>query len=239
MRPLIGILCSTTTTTGSEQVSCPNAYVEAVVDAGGAPLLVPYAHPTEAIDRALEAVAGVLITGGPDVDPVHYGEEPRQALGEVNPHRDDLDRVAMRILNARHDMPVLGICRGIQSMNVFCGGTLIQDIPSQVDGSIKHSQSAPGWHGTHSIDIEPGTVLAETLGQDPLTVNSFHHQAVATPADGFAVSARSRDGVIEAIERSGCSFWVGVQFHPELMVKKQERLAKLFERLVEEAKRRR
>ena len=128
---------------------------------------------------------------------------------------------------------MLAICRGIQALNVFAGGTLIQDIPSQVPGALKHSQQAPGWYGTHVVDITERSVLAGTLGTEAYSVNSYHHQAVQDVAPGFRVGARSADGVIEAIEREGSAYCVGVQFHPELMAGRDEKVARLFARLLE------
>lgn len=239
MPPLIGLLCNLTDPEGgahSPRDTAVHAYVEAVLAAGGAPLLLPCVDAPEAIREALAVVRGLLITGGPDVDPAHFGQQPRRELGGVSPERDALDRAVVQYALERPELPVLGICRGIQALNVFAGGSLTQDIPAQVPGAIKHSQEAPGWHGTHVITIAGDSQLAATVGPEPLAVNSYHHQAVAVLASGFRAVAHSADGVVEAIEREGARFCLGVQFHPEIMSEREERAARLFRRLVAEAR---
>jgi len=238
MRPIIGVLCGYDGGDGSAfsaRDSIPHSYVACVLQAGGSPLLIPCTEDAEPTRVALELVSGLIITGGPDVDPAFYGEEPRAELGAIAPERDALDRHTVDFILQHPDLPVLGICRGIQSINAFAGGTLIQDIRSQVPGAIKHSQNAPGWYGTHDVRIEPGSRLAETLGEVPLRANSFHHQAVAEVAEGFRAVAHTSDGVIEAIERTSARYCIAVQFHPEIMAPRSERIAKLFARLVAEA----
>ena len=234
MRPLIGILCGFDGD-GTPRDSIPHNYGAAIEAAGGAPVLLPCSAEAEATEAALAVVQGLIITGGVDVDPARFGESPRRQLGAISPERDLLDERVMALVLDRSELPVLGICRGIQAMNVFAGGTLIQDIPSQVEGAIKHAQQAPGWFGTHEITISEGSILADTVGAEPLVVNSFHHQAVREIAPGFRAVAHAQDGVVEAIERVGARYCLGVQFHPEHMVGKSERLARLFARLVEEA----
>ena len=158
MRPLIAILCSLSDSDGgahSPRDSAVHAYADGVLRAGGAPLLVPCGGDEAAVVRVLEMAQGLIITGGVDMDPARFGQAPRRELGSVSPERDALDEIAVRFVLARPELPVLGICRGIQALNVFAGGTLIQDIPSQVPGALKHSQQAPGWHGTHEVLVEP------------------------------------------------------------------------------------
>ncbi len=205
------------------------AYVDALVGAGATPLLVPCLEDDDRIIALLERADGLLITGGADFDPRAYGQQPQSKLGAVSPARDHLDRVAVSYALERPEVPVLGICRGIQSLNVVAGGDLVQDIPSQVEGALKHSQSAPGWWGTHDIDIAKDSRLREIVGAVRLPVNSFHHQAVSSVAPGFEVVARTDDGVTEAIERTEGGFCMGVQFHPELMASHDSRIAALFE----------
>ncbi len=236
MKPLIGIIAGVL----SEDASggwdrcdgTPRHYSEAIVAAGGVPVLIPCAEDPEVAEAALAAVSGVLITGGPDVDPARYGRNPIGKLGRISPLRDVTDEVVVRHAMAHPEMPCLGICRGIQAMNVFTGGTLYQDIPSQVQGAIKHSQDAPGWYGTHQIEIEASSRLAAVLRCETICANTFHHQAVDEVGEGFVVVARAADGVIEAIENPDAAFCIGVQFHPEIMFTKSDPAARLFAEFV-------
>lgn len=209
-KPIIGL-----STNYDSSLSVPNTYVLSVLRAGGIPLLIPANTDASAVAAMVAAVDAVILTGGEDLDPLEqYNQEPLPALGEVVPLRDRFDR--MLILEAaRQGKPILGICRGEQALNVVFGGTLYQDIPSQVKGSIKHLQRAPREQGTHSIRIEPGSNLAKALGKTSAKVNSYHHQAVRDLAPGFKVTARAPDGVIEAIEKIDNPHIWGVQFHPE------------------------
>jgi putative glutamine amidotransferase len=233
--PIIAALCNQTESEGgafSPRQVLNQAYVDALVAAGATPLPVPCLDDDERIIALLERADGLLVTGGSDFDPRAFGEQPHLKLGSVSPQRDHLDRVAIRYALDRPELPVLGICRGIQSLNVVAGGTLIQDVASQVPGALKHAQSAPGWYGTHDIEVSEGSLLREILGADRVSVNSFHHQAVREAAPGFEVSARTDDGVIEAIERREGVFCMGVQFHPELMAGRDARTAGLFRAFV-------
>jgi putative glutamine amidotransferase len=236
MLPRIAVLCGLEGDGGGRD-QAPHAYSEAVAAGGGAPLLVPCMADEEQLRSVLDVCQGLLITGGVDVDPQCYGNEPHRALGQISPERDRLDEVAVAWAMSDPGLPVLGICRGIQSLNAFCGGTLIQDIPSEVTGALKHGQQAPRWHGTHTLTVESGTLLAEIVGTEPLLVNTFHHQAVREAAPGWSISARAADGVVEAIEDRAGTFRVGVQCHPEHMIRHEPRLLRLFERFIAEAKR--
>lgn len=236
MQPRIAILCGLESD-GAGRDYAPHAYSKAVAACGGAPLLVPCLEDEEQIRSVLQVCQGLLVTGGVDVDPARYGAEPHRALGQVSPERDRLDEAAIAWAMSRPELPILGICRGIQALNVFCGGTLIQDIASEVAGAVKHSQQAPRWHGTHTLLVEPGSLLADVVGKEPIRVNTFHHQAVGETAPGWLVSARATDGVVEAIEDRSGAFRMGVQCHPEHMIDHEPRLLRLFERFVGQAKR--
>ncbi|MBX6395573.1 MAG: gamma-glutamyl-gamma-aminobutyrate hydrolase family protein, partial [Alicyclobacillaceae bacterium] len=175
-----------------------------------------------------------MLTGGVDVDPAFFGEEPSRGLGEVCPQRDTFEMALVEEAFLRN-VPVLAICRGMQVMNVVAGGTLIQDLGSQGRGNLQHRQKAPRWHGSHRIEVVPGSKLAAILGAEELRVNSFHHQAVKDVAPGMQVSATSSDGVVEAIESSLHRFAVGVQWHPENMWRRDPVQFRLFEALVRAA----
>ena len=233
-KPVIGI-SSTWGEGTSTQV--PITYVNSVIRAGGVPVVLPLTSDIELLSSMLERVDAVIMTGGEDIDPLKwFGEEPISAMGEIAPKRDDFD-IALIRLAVEKGLPLLGICRGHQLLNVAFGGTLYQDLPSQLKGySVKHRQSSPGWYGTHSIMIEKGSLLHRQIGVDSIAVNTFHHQAVKDVAPGFKVTALSKDGVIEAMEKIGSSKVYGVQFHPEVFTSNgYDSFIGIFRHLVDEA----
>lgn len=231
MKPLIGITSSYLTDSESQTLS--SSYTRAIEAAGGVPVLIPAGLSPGLVDDIIARLDGLLLSGGVDVDPVFYGEMPHPKLGAVSPERDNIEiplaRAAIQV-----GLPVFAICRGIQVMNVAMGGTLIQDIASQVDGALKHRQEAPRWHGTHDVSVEPESRLAQLLGSTRVRVNTYHHQCIKSVASGFKVVATSPDGVIEGIERLN-GFAVGVQWHPEGMWERVPVFAGLFRGLVKAA----
>ncbi|WP_418791631.1 gamma-glutamyl-gamma-aminobutyrate hydrolase family protein [Phosphitispora sp. TUW77] len=232
MKPLIGISCSFNQKDG--RFFLPEAYVEAVINARGVPLILPGSGIIKAVAPYFRVIKGLLLAGGGDLDPRLFNEEPLPGLGEVNPDRDRFEIMLVRAAMQRR-VPILGICRGIQVLNVACGGSVIQHIPLEIIDSLKHSQSAPRWHPTHQVSIAKESRLEGILQCDSTRVNSFHHQAVRRPANGFDVTARSSDGVIEAIERRNSPFVIGVQWHPECMVSKDRNSRLLFRSFIEAA----
>lgn len=228
MRPIIGITCITMDSGNGIGID----YIRAIEHAGGTPILLPLVKDNSCIADFPDLIDGLLLSGGVDVDPCHYGEEPQPQLGRIDV---DKDRVEMWLINRalEIDLPILGICRGIQVLNVTAGGTLYQDIPAN---TLKHRQDAPRSYPTHTIDIQAGSRLTAIIGQSKVRVNSFHHQAVREAAPGFVISAVTSDGVIEGIESAHHSFVIGVQFHPENMWQNNPPIINLFVAFVNAAR---
>ncbi|WP_027718633.1 gamma-glutamyl-gamma-aminobutyrate hydrolase family protein [Desulfovirgula thermocuniculi] len=233
MRPLIGITCAWEEE--RERFYLSDAYVRAVEAAGGLPVPVPCTGAAGAAPW-LEVLDGLILSGGGDVDPFYFGEEPLLGCGEVDPRRDAFELELVRGALCRR-LPLLGICRGLQVVNIAAGGDIYQDIYRQVPGCLKHRQDAPRWAATHGVEIKAGTRLARLLGAGNLRVNSFHHQAVRRVAPGLVVAACAPDGLIEALEGAGPGFVLGVQWHPEAMWEKDRRFLALFAALVEAGRR--
>jgi putative glutamine amidotransferase len=209
------------------------AYLRSVEAAGGVPVALMTAPPLEA-PPLLDGVQALLLTGGSDVDPALYGEAPHPRLGPVFRDRDDFELALVREALER-DLPILGICRGHQVLNVATGGTLLQDIPSDLVGGEVHDSERERWQRSHDVRILPGTRLRELLGEDTVAVNSFHHQAVKDLGRGLRVSAVSgKNGVVEGIEAEASRFVLGVQWHPESFWNQAEDFGALFEGLVRE-----
>jgi putative glutamine amidotransferase len=205
-------------------------YIRSVERAGGLPLVLAPGRPEDA-PGLLDRLGALLLTGGGDVDPALYGEAPHPRLGRVIRERDDFELALCREA-LRRDLPLLAICRGHQVLNVATGGTLIQDIPSQVRGGADHDPRKERWERAHEVRIFKGTRLREILGREAISVNSFHHQAVARVGGGLVVSARTdEDGVVEAIEAPGRRLVLGVQWHPEAFWDRADGFQALFEAL--------
>jgi putative glutamine amidotransferase len=208
-------------------------YLRSLEAAGAVALVLAPGRPADA-PRLLDAVQGLLLTGGSDVDPSLYGEAPHPRLGPLFRDRDDFELALCRVALDR-DLPILGICRGHQVLNVATGGTLVQDIPSEVSGGEVHDSERERWQRSHLVRILPGTRLRELLGRDCVSVNSFHHQAVKTLGRGLRVSAVSSEGsVVEGIELETARFALGVQWHPEAFWDQADGFGGLFAGLVRE-----
>lgn len=210
-------------------------YVQAVQQAGGVPLLVPLGLDEEAWMAVAARVAGFLLAGGGDVDPAHYGQPPHPNLRGVGRARDDVELFLARLALQR-GIPILGICRGIQVLNVATGGTLYQDLPSErPESSVQHGCFSPRFppaHLAHSVTLVPGHTLSRILGQETLQVNSRHHQGIRTLGQGWVATAHAPDGLVEAIEATDHPFAVGVQWHPENLLDQPEHGLRLFAALV-------
>ena len=212
-------------------------YRQSVLHVGGEPRVLEVSMKVE---QALAGIGGLMLTGGGDVAPSRYGEVAHSSIEEAEPGRDEFEIALVTAARARN-LPIFAICRGVQVMNVACGGTLVQDIPSQVAGALPHSFPVPAHQAyelAHEIWIEKESLLArlmrERIVDDGCEVNSRHHQAVKQTAAGFVVSATAPDGVIEAIEDPAARFCLGVQWHPENFFRTGEFRA-LFEGFLEAA----
>jgi putative glutamine amidotransferase len=205
------------------------AYARAVELAGGLPVVLPPLD-ADAIAPLVGRLAGVCLSGGPDLDPAAYGADPHPELGTVEPSLDAFE-VAVAARADALGIPVLGICRGCQALNVARGGTLHQHLPDVTDGSISHRQIESGRRTTHTVRIETGSRLASIVGGEDLDVNSFHHQAADRLGRGLRAVAWAPDGVIEGIEDTEPGFYLGVQWHVETLVDRP-RHARLFAALV-------
>ena len=208
-KPLIGIAPNFKPVEGRTAYVLNPHYASIVSGSGAIPVVLPLVGNRQEAREVLERVQGLLLTGGLDIDPTHYGQAARHPDMIAPRERTESDFAYAREAKDR-GMAALGICLGSQTMNVAFGGTLLQHIPDDVPGAVEHRDGAE-----HPIRIEPGTVLARALGMETVTVNSFHHQGIGDLAPGFRVAARSPDGIVEAIERPDLPFFVGVHWHPE------------------------
>ena len=222
--PLIGISCGRTSA-GAASLSAN--YTEAVARAGGIPVIFPTVADSVLAAELVRRVDAVIFSGGPDLDPSYYGETVWNETVEVDTLRDASDLMLMRAALAAKK-PVMAICRGEQLMNVVLGGSLYQDIPTQVDTVVKHGGGV--WH---RIGVEKGSVLYDLFGQDSLTVNSFHHQAVKKVAPGVRVTAHAPNGIVEAYEYGNQV--IAFQFHPEGMARTDDTWLAPFRYLVRKA----
>jgi putative glutamine amidotransferase len=213
-------------------------YKQAILHVGGEVRIV---DASMSVDDALQGVDGLMLTGGDDVGPSRYGEPAHDTVVEAEPGRDEFEIALVNAARAR-ELPLFAICRGVQVLNVACGGTLVQDIPSQVRGALPHSLKVPPnepYSLAHEVWLDKDTLLCRLMCErlsdaDACEVNSRHHQAVKDVARGFKVSATAPDGVIEAIEDPAVRFCLGVQWHPENFWRTGE-FRPLFEAFVEAA----
>lgn len=219
---IVAVTATTREDEDSRRVRLSASYVDAVESAGLIPLVVPPLADAQGASAILNAVDGLLLTGGEDVNPSLYGSAPHPKLKTVNDRRDSTE-LALISEAKRRRTPILAICRGIQVLNVALGGTLIQDIRAECDGALDHDDGSPRRSRTHGIVVEPSSLTAAALGTTGCTVNSLHHQSVKDVSPDLKVTARSPDGIIEAVEAKDPDWWVlAVQWHPEEMTDSPE-----------------
>jgi putative glutamine amidotransferase len=239
-RPTIGIPCavypdSWYTPANGNAIS----YLRALEAAGGIPLLIHLTRDAEVLDAHYRRCDALLFAGGEDVSPSFYGAAPHPRLGATNPAQDEVE-LALARRAAADGKPILGICRGVQLVNVALGGTLYQDIPAELPGALDHAESTERRdmsHLAHPLALDEDSWLAERLGARELPVNTLHHQALRDVAPGLRAVGRAPDGVVEAVEGTGSGFVLGVQCHPEeLWERADPRWARVFEGFVEAAR---
>ena len=242
MTPLIGITCAQAPggawgkfSTSHYMEFTYKEYSHAVTNSGGAPMLIPVAQNNQSLTVIINRIDGLILSGGVDVNPKFYGEQPVTGLGEIDEDRDRTELELAKMAYAKN-LPIFAICRGIQVLNVALGGTLYQDIANQINESIFHTQNASKSVTTHTVQIETETALYQIFKRKTVWVNGKHHQAVKDIAQGLRVSARAVDGVIEGIEHPSKKFVLGVQWHPEGTWSSDTYSKKLFRAFIKAAK---
>ena len=242
--PLIGItadssgLEQTGPTTNREPIfSLARRYCDAIQNAGGLPVIIPHSPSRTQIGHLLQRVDGLLISGGDfDIDPSHYGEQPVANLGKIKPQRTFTEMESIT-LGLRRDLPILGICGGAQAINVVLGGSLYQDIATQLPNAQNHQQGGRRDSNGHMIDLPRGTLLRKIFNCQTLKVNTTHHQAIRELGKHLVINATALDGLIEGIESTKHSFVLGVQWHPEVLAQNNAMQRKIFSSFISICKR--
>ena len=230
-KPLIGISLGYSPTKNSVN----NTYVNSILMNGGVPYLIPVTDDVEVLRQVVAQLDGIVFTGGEDFAPAYFGEEEHEHLGEVNVNRDTYDLTLFKLASDRN-IPTLGICRGLQLINVGMGGTLYQDLPSQKPSDINHRQQEAGTVATHSVSVVEGSLMHQILGEKEIQVNTFHHQAIKKLAPGLKIVGWANDSVPEMIEAYPNRQILGTQFHPEIFTANGDKLlGKLFQFLIGKA----
>ena len=230
-KPLIGISLGYSPTKNSVN----NTYVNSILMNGGVPYLIPVTDDVEVLRQVVAQLDGIVFTGGEDFAPAYFGEEEHEHLGEVNVNRDTYDLTLFKLASDRN-IPTLGICRGLQLINVGMGGTLYQDLPSQKPSDINHRQEEAGTVATHSVSVVEGSLMHQILGEKEIQVNTFHHQAIKKLAPGLKIVGWANDSVPEMIEAYPNRQILGTQFHPEIFTANGDKLlGKLFQFLIGKA----
>ena len=214
---------------GRSASAVPDSYIRALIAIDAAPLIIPVIQNGIVLASLFQQIDGLLLIGGPDLDPVHYHQSAHAGLRRITPERDELElQITQWALD--RDLPIMAICRGIQTLNVAAGGSLWQDLASQVPASSKHDYHPdyPLDYLAHSVKPLPGTRLSGALGADEIMVNSLHHQAINELGKGLRPTAHAPDGIIEAVEAINATWVLGVQWHPEWLVNNDERMVRLF-----------
>ena len=235
-RPLLGISPDVEGEAEASRYVVKTAYAEAVLRAGGLPLVLSVSADASVVDAYLDRVSGVVVTGGAfDVPPEAYGQAARDGLGPLKPSRTAFETLLLQAA-LRRKLPILAVCGGMQLLNVVLGGTLYQDLARELPDAKEHEQRNARSQPSHPVDVRDGSLLAEVLGRGQLMVNSTHHQAISQLAPSLRVSATAPDGVVEAVESTEHPFALGVQWHPELLLQSTPLQLGLYRALVQKAR---
>nr|WP_312579686.1 gamma-glutamyl-gamma-aminobutyrate hydrolase family protein [Sedimentibacter sp.] len=231
MKPKIGIVSGINALDNCYNLnSCD---VTTIIESGGIPLIIPY--DMDSIDDYLSTVDGIYFTGGGDVNPILLNEDPHKNIGFICPERDTFE-VALFKKAFSMKIPMLGVCRGAQIINISAGGTIFQDLNTQVPNHICHKQLGPTPLSAyfHQVSLEPDTILHDIYKVNSIYTNSYHHQSIKNAAIDFIVSARTSDGIIESIEYTGDFFILGIQWHPEVLNRVHKEALLIYDRFVNE-----
>ncbi len=235
MKPVIGVTTSYLEDKGISYQRIDLRNIKAIESQGAIPFILYQTLDLTIIRQYMDWIDGIYFSGGCDIWPALFGEEPEVGIKTVYPERDQFE-IALYKIAEKKDMPVFGVCRGAQLMNVAAGGSLIQDIQKQVVNPLDHSSSGiPGRHPYHQVKLKENSLIRQMLIEQVMGVNSHHHQSVKKLGEGYEVSAFSKDGVIEAIESKNMTFSLGVQWHPEEMYETYPVFKNLYHRFVEES----
>ncbi|AGB40356.1 putative glutamine amidotransferase [Halobacteroides halobius DSM 5150] len=249
MRPLIGVTNyyvdsnelgaledRTRGFTGQDMAMCTMDYLRGIRQAGGIPIMLSHIDDEEYLDNIVQRCDGFLFSGGADVDPQLYGEEPIKECGAITPKRDSFEiKLLAKVL--KEDKPTFGICRGMQLINIYYQGTLYQDLTAYNDQTNHHrGLKFPKWYQIHEVKLEDNSQIAQAFGKTEIKTNSLHHQVLKEVGEGLEVTARANDGIVEAIEDKSKQFLLAVQWHPEMMFEKVAEQSKLFDYFVDNVK---
>lgn len=230
---VIGVTGGSTNVEGFVRGGINELYFKAVEATGNTPIMLPIIQSKECIQQMVSLCDGIILTGGVDIHPRYYGEEILKECGDFDCFRDQFEWFLLEEVS-KQQKPILGICRGIQMLNVFYGGTLYQDLGLKSDCILMHNQKGSRGFGSHTISICENSFLYDVFGKQAF-VNSYHHQAIKDLANGFKITATSQDDVVEGIEHTQLPIWA-VQFHPEMMFENDEGCKYLFEHFMTKVK---
>lgn len=235
MKPVIGLTCQNENLVNRSINRLNYTYINAVVEGGGIPVIIPIMKKTDDIKNYLDIVDGIIFTGGEDVSPLYFGEEPLREVDAICHDRDITELELFKVAYER-GIPIFGICRGLQLFNIALGGTLYQDIYKQIPNAIGHICGHNVQEGYHSINISKDSILYDIYNEEKLVVNSQHHQSLKDLGKDLKITATTSDGVIESIESTNDKFLLAVQFHPEAMAMKYDKFINIFSYFIDKCK---